>query len=53
MTLVAALGAMEEVIQPNNGRESIDVYGILVLCSNMILASSSGWEVLPTLRALG
>jgi len=42
VTLVPALGAMEEAIQPSNGRESIDVDGCLVLCSNMILASRSG-----------
>jgi len=52
LTPVIALGAMEEAIQLGNGREPIDMDCYLVLCSNMGLTSTNGWEAVPTLRAL-
>ena len=52
VTLVAALGAVEEAIQPCDGRESFDMDFCLVFHSNVILASTCSWEADPTLRAL-
>ena len=43
---------MEEPIWPGDGRVSFDVDDHLVLCSDMIPASTQGWEAGPTLLAL-
>ena len=52
LTLVLALGAVEETIHPSYRRMSINLDFWLVLSSNMVLASCNGLEGVLTLRAL-